>query len=254
MQPFSLPRFQYTRSRDRAPSPPASDGDVDMVPDSEGIVDDEPPAADGRDLTSAIEGRRGYEDEGDEIPSELETTNEPMKTMAELAAEHAERQHQLGLESQRVSKPSGRGARPSRARQKAADDENEDELDVDEGKDLSEPSLSGYLSNSPAPSKKHKATSSTAPSRTNARSSARLTPKPRKKRARSPDVDEGSDMEYDGSSRSNSASTRPRPKRKTTTTATKSAPRVIRAASGSSVTSTAVPASDRVLRSRKATV
>jgi len=254
VQPFSLPRSQYLRSRDRAPSLPASDDDVEMVPDSEGVVDENPPAANGRSSTKTVEGGRGYEGEGDEGPWEPETTNEPMKTMTELAAEHAERQRQLGLGSTKGSKPSGRGVRSLRARRKAVDDESGDELEVDSDADLSEPSPSDYLSDSPVPNKKRKAVSSTAPSRAKTRSSSKPTPQHRKKRARSPDTDEGFNIEHDGSSRSMSASTGPRPIRKAAMRTAKRESRTIRVVSGSSATSTAVPASDRVLRSRKAKV
>jgi hypothetical protein len=205
-----------------------------MVPDSEGVTDEGFPARNGDDSTKIVEG--------DDGPEEPETTNEPMKTMAELAAEHAERQRHLELGSKRGYKPSSRSIRSSRVRRKAADGEGEDEPEVDEYGDLSEPSLSDYHSDSPAPNKKYKATSSKAPSKP--------TPKSGKKRTRSPDVDEGSDLEYAGSSRSKSTSTRPRPKR-TTTTAAKPKPRPSRTASGTSATPTALPASDRVLRSRK---
>jgi len=220
-----------------------------MVPDSEGVVDEEFPAANGRDSITAVEGRGRYEGGGDGAPEGPETPDEPMKTMTELAAEHAERQRQLGLGSARRPKPFGRGVRSSRARRNAVVDRGEDEPGVDEDWDLSEPSLSDYLSGSPAPSKKHRTTSSTTPSRTNARSS-KPTNKPRKKRARSPDVDEGSDMEHDRSFMPKSAGTRP--KRKTTTA--KPTPRASRTVSGTNATSIAVPASDRVLRSRKGKV
>ena len=257
VQPFSLPRSQYLRSRDRAASPPASGDDVEMVSDSEGVVDENPLAANGRDPTKAVEGGRGCEGEGegDEVPLGPETMNGPMKTMAELAAEHAERQRRLEVGSTRGSKISGRGVRSLRARRKAVDDENEDEPKIDEDVDLSEPSLSDYPSDSPAPNKKHKAASSTASSRTKIRySSSKSTPQHWKKRARSPDIDEGSDIEYEGSSRSVSTSTGPRPRRKTATRTAKPEPRTIRAVSGSRATSTAVLASDRVLRSRKGKV
>ena len=202
-----------------------------------------------RGSAGTVGGTRGYEDKC-EVPSEPEASDEPMKTMAELAAEHAERQRDLGIGSTR-SKLSGRGVRSSRARQEAVDDEGEDEP---EDEDLSEPSLSDHLSDSPALSKKHKTTSSTTPSRTNTRSSSKSTPKHRKKRARSPDLDEGSDTEYGGSSRSKSTSTRPRPKRKGAVATVRPTPGASRTVSGSNPTSTAVPASDRVLRSRKARV
>ena len=248
VQPFSLPRSQYTRLRDRAPSPPASDDDVEMVPDSEGVIDEEPPAMNGRDSTMAIKGRRGYEGEGDEVLSGPEIPDEPMKTMAELAAEHAERQRQLGLGSTRGSKPPGRRVR---SRRNAVIDGGKGEPGVDEDEDLSAPSPSDYLSDSPAPSKQPKATSSTTPSRANPQSSKR-TNRPRKKRARSPDADEGSDMECDRSSVPKSATAGTRPKRKTTTV--KPTPRASRTVSGHNATSIAVPGSDRVLRSRKGKV
>lgn len=221
-----------------------------MVPDSEGMADEGLPATNGCDPMKAIEGGRRYDDEGDKVP---EMTDEPMKTMAELAAEHAERQRQLGFGSTKGSKLSNRRVRSSRVRRKAADGGSGDEPELDEDEDLSEPSLSDYLSDSPAPNKQ-KATSSRAPSRTNPRSSARSNPKPSKKRARSPEVDEGPGIEYDGSSRSKSTSAGSHPRRKTTTGAAKATTRAIRAVSGSSATSIAVPASDRVLRSRKARV
>jgi len=209
-------------------------------------MDEEFSAGNGRDSTMTAEGRGVDEREGDEVPSGPETLNEPMKTMAELAAEHAERQRQLGLESTRRSKPSGRGVRSSRALRNAVIDEGGGEPGVDEDKDLSDPSLSDYLSDPPVPSKKHKATSSTTPSRTNPQSSSKRTNKPRKKRARSPDVDEGSDMEHDKSSIPKPTPAGARPKRKTTTV--KPTPRASHTVSGSKA---AVPASDRVLRSRK---
>ena len=141
VQPFSLPRFQYTRLKDRAPSPPVSDDDVEMVPDSEGAMAEELSAGNGRGSTMTTEGGRGKEGRSDGP----ETPDEPMKTMAELAAEHAERQHQLELGSTRGSKPSGRGVRSSRARRNAVIDGGEGEPGVDEDEDFSEPSLSGYL-------------------------------------------------------------------------------------------------------------
>ena len=217
-------------------------------------MDEGLPAVNGRSLAGSIGGRRGHEDEGGEAPSEPETPDEPMKTMAELAAEHAERQRRFGLGSARRSKPSGRDVRSSRARRKGVGDEGEDEPGVDEDEDLSGPSLSDYLSDSPAQNKEHKATYSTTPSRTNARAASKPTPKPRKKRARSPEVDEGPGMGNGGSSRSKSTSTRPRPKRKGTTTTIGLTPGTSRVVSGSNPTSPAVPASDRVLRSRKAKV
>ena len=243
VQPFSLPRSQYPRRKDRAPSPSVSDDDVEMVPDSEDVVDEKPPAINGRDPTKNIGGRRGYNDKDDKVPSEPETTNEPMKTMADLAAEHVERQRQLGLGSTRVSKLSSRDVRPTRARRKMVDDESEDEH-------ISESSVGNYLTDSPAPSKR-KAASPRASSRKNPQFSTKSTPKPRNKRPRSSDVDEGSGDEHDGSSRSKSASTRPRPRRKATGAANVTS-RTTRTVSGSSATSIAVPASDRVLRSRKA--
>ena len=227
VQPFSLPRSQYSRLKDRAPSPSASDDDVEIVPDSEGVVDQELSLTNGRDSTMNTEGGGEYDDKGDKVPSEPETTNEPMKTMTELAAEHAERQRQLGLGSKRVSKLSSLGIRSSRARRKTADDESEDELEPDEDEHISESSVSNYPPDSPAPK--------------------------RNKRPRSSEVDEGSDNEYGRSSRSKSAPTRPRPRRKTTKAANATS-RATRTVSGSNVTSIAVPASDRVLRSRKARV
>ena len=249
VQPFNLPRSQYTRLRDRAHSPPASDDDVEMVPDSEGVMGEELPAANGRDPTRAVEGRTGYGGEGDEVPLGPDIPDEPMKTMAELAAEHAERQRRLERGSTMRSERSGRGVRSSRVRQNVVVGGSGGEPGVDEDENLSEPSLSDDLSDSPAPSKKHRATSSTTPSRTKARSSSTRTNKPRKKRARSPNVGEGSDMEYDRSSIPKSASAGARPKRKTTTA--KPTSRATRTVSGSNATSIAVPASDRVLRSRK---
>jgi len=244
VQPFSLPRSQYLRPKDRAPSsPPANDDDVEMVPDSEDVVDEKPPVTSGRDPTKNVGGGRGDDDKDDKVPSEPETTNEPMKTMADLAAEHAERQRKLGLGSKRVSKLSSRDVRPSRAQRKMADDKSEDEH-------ISESSVGNYLTDSPAPSKR-KVASPRASSRKNPQSSAKSTPKPRSKRPRSSEVDEGSGDEYDGSSRSKSASTRPRPRRKVTG-AVNVTSRATRTVSGSSSTSIAVPASDRVLRSRKA--
>lgn len=206
-------------------------------------------ATNRRGSAGTVGGRRGYEDKG-EVPSEPEAPDEPMKTMAELAAEHAERQREVGIGSTR-SKLSGRGVRSSGARQEAVDGGGGDEP---EDEDLSEPSLSDHLSDSPALSKKHKMTSSTTLSRTNTRSSSKSAPKHRKKRARSPDLDEGSDTEYGGSSRSKSTSTRPRPKRKGAVATVRPTPGASRTVSGSNPTSTAVPASDRVLRSRKARV
>ena len=251
VQPFSLPRSQYTRLMDRAPSPPASDDDVEMVPDLEGVMDEELSPTSGRDSTRVVEGGMGYENEGDEVRSGPETLDEPMKTMTELAAEHAERQRRLGPGSTRRTKSSGLGVRPSRSRQNAAIDGGKGKPGADEDEDLSEPSLSDYLSDSPAPSKKHKATSSMTPSRTNPQSSKR-TNKPRKKRARSPDVDEGSDMAHDRSFTPKSTAAGARLKRKATTA--KPTPRASRTVSGSNATSIAVPASDRVLRSRKGKV
>ena len=198
-------------------------------------------ATNGRDSTKTIEAGRGYDDEGDKVSSESEITNEPMKTMADLAAEHAEWQRQLELGSSKGSKLSRRNVRPSRARQKAADDESEDELGLDEDGDISEPSLSDYVSNSPAPGRQD-------------RSSTKPTAKARRKRARSPEVDEGADLGRDGSSRLKSASTGPPPGRKAATRETKTRTRATRTVSGSTSTSIAVPASDRVLRSRKARV
>jgi len=245
VQPFSLPRSQYLRPKDRAPSPTMSDDDVEMVPDPEGFADEELPVTDGRDSAVNVEGGRGYDDKDDKVPSEPEMTDEPMKTMAELAAEHAERQRQLGLGSTRVSRLPSRGVRSLRARRKTADDESEDEH-------ISESSVSNYLSGSPAPGKREAASSRTS-SRKNPQSFAKPAPKPRNKRPRSSDVDEGSDDAHDGSSRSKLASTRPRKKRKTTRAANATS-RATRTISGSSATSIAVPASDRVLRSRKARV
>ena len=245
VQPFSLPRSQYLRPKDRAPSLTTSDDDVEVVPDSEGFANEKLPVTDGRDSAVNVEGGKGYDDKGDKVPSEPGTTNEPMKTMAELAAEHAERQRQLGLGSARVSRLTSRGVRSSRARRKTADDESEDEY-------ISESSVSNYPSGSPAPGKRE-AASSRISSRKNPQSSAKPVPKPRNKRPRSSDVDEDSDDAYGGSSRSKSAPTGPRKKRKATraASATSKASRTI---SGSSATSIAVPASDRVLRSRKARI
>ena len=224
-----------------------------MIPDLEGWVDEGLRAANDHSSMGAIGGGRGDGDKGGEVLSEPEIPDEPMKTMAELAAEHAERQRELGLESTRRSKSSGRGVRSSRVQRKAVDDEGEDEPEVGGDEDLSEPSLNDYLSDSPAPSKKRKATSSATPSRTNNRASSKSIPKPRKKRARSPDTDEGPNVGYDRSSGPKSTSTRPRPKRKGATTTMNLTTGASRTVSGSNPAVT-VPASDRVLRSRKAKI
>lgn len=201
--------------------------------------------------TKTIESRIGYDDRDDKGQSESEMTNEPMKTMAELAAEHAERRRQLESGSMKASKRSSRGVRSSHARRKAADDESGDEPDEEE--DIPEPSLSDYRSDSPVPSEQ-KAAPSKVSRRKNPQSTAKTTPKRRNKRARSFGVDEGSDNEYGGSSRSMSALAGSLPRRKAATRATKATSRSTRTVSGSSSTSIAVPASDRVLRSRKARV
>ena len=202
----------------------------------------------GDNPTKNIKGRTGHDSGGDKGQSESEMMNEPMKTMAELAAEHAERQRQLGLGSMKASKRSGRGIRSSHARRKAVD-----EPGPDEDEDASEPSLSDYRSDSPVPSEQ-RAVPSRVSRRKNPPPTAKTAPKPRNKRARSSGVDEGSDNEYGGSSRSMSASAGSRPRRKAATRATKATSRSIRTVSGPSSTSIAVPASDRVLRSRKARV
>lgn len=257
VQPFSLPRLQYRRPSDQAPFPPASDDDVEMVVDLEGVVGEEPLVMDMRDpagdgLTRNIEAGRSYDGGGDKEQSESEITNEPMKTMAELAAEHAERQRQFELGSMKAPKRPSRGVRTSH-RRKAADDESEDEPEPDEDEDPSEPSLSDYHSDSPAPSKQ-KATSSRVSRRKNPQSTVKTTTKRRNKRARSSGVDEGSDNEYGGSSRSMSVSAGSLPRRKGATRAMKATSRSIRTVSDPNSTSIAVPASDRVLRSRKARV
>lgn len=233
VQPFSLPRSQYLRPKDHAPSPPASGDDVEMVLDSEGVADEDLLTPNGYDSMRVTKDEMGYDDGRDKAPSESEMANEPMKTMTELAAEHAERQRQLELGFMKGSKLPRRSVRSSRARKKATDDESEDGL----GLDGDEPFLSDYISDSPVPRKQN-------------RSSTKRTEKAPKKRPRSPEVDGGSDVEYDGSPLSNPASTGPR--RKATARATKVTTTAIRTVSGSNSTSIAVPASDRVLRSRKA--
>lgn len=233
-----------------------SDDDVEMVPDSEGVMDEEQlPAANKGDSMRAIEGGRRHEDGGTDVHSGTNAVNEPMKTMAELAAEHAKREHQLGQGSTRGSKRSRRTAGSSRAQRKPAIHESEDEPDMDEDEDPSEPSLTDDPSD-PSPPRRHRdrATSSKAPARTNPRSLSKSTPNPRNKRPRSPDIGEGSGIEYDGSSRSKAMSTGRRPRRTITTGAGKIEPRATRAALGSSAISVVVPVSDRVLRSRKVRV
>ena len=252
VQPFNLPRSQYIRHKDRAPSPPANGDDAEMVPDSEGAMEEELPAPCELGSTRALEDERGGEGEGIEVQSEPGTASEPMKTMAELAAEHAERERQLGLGSTRGSKPRRRSVRSSRARRKSGDDDSENEPDMDEDEDISEPSLSDDPSE-PSPPRKRRAASLRVPSRRDARSTSKPTPKTRKKRLRSPDTDEGSDVGYTGSSRLKERSTGSHP-RQMARRAGKSEPRTPRTVSGSSATSIAVPASDRVLRSRKARV
>ena len=243
VQPFSLPRSQYIRRRDGDPSHLANGDDVEMVPDSEGDMYEELPAVGERDSMMVFNDRRGREGEGTEVHSETEATGEPMKTMAELAAEHAERERQLGLESAGRSKPSRQSVRSSRAGRKPAGDESEDSPEEGE-----EPPLSDNPSDPPLP-RKRRAVSSGA----NARSSSKPTPKHRRKRPRGPDFDEGSDIECEGSSKPKETSTGPRPRR-TTAARTGKPGRAIRTVSGSSATSIAVPVSDRVLRSRKARV
>ena len=243
VQPFSLPRSQYIRRRDGDPSHLANGDDVEMVPDSEGDMYEELPAVGERDSMMVFNDRRGREGEGTEVHSETEATGEPMKTMAELAAEHAERERQLGLESAGRSKPSRQSVRSSRAGRKPAGDESEDSPEEGE-----EPPLSDNQSDPPSP-RKRRAVSSGA----NARSSSKPTPKHRRKRPRGPDFDEGSDIEGEGSSKPKETSTGPRP-RWTTAARTGKPGRAIRTVSGSSATSIAVPVSDRVLRSRKARV
>lgn len=245
VQPFSLPRSQYIRRKDGDPSHLANGDDVEMVPDSEGDMYEELPAVGERDSMMVFNDRRGREGEGTEVHSETEATGEPMKTMAELAAEHAERERQLGLESAGRFKPSRQSVRSSRAGRKPAGDESEDSPEEGEGE---EPPLSDNPSDPPSP-RKRRAVSSGA----NARSSSKPTPKHQRKRPRSPDFDEGSDIECEGSSKPKETSTGPRPRR-TTAARTGKPGRAIRTVSGSSATSIAVPVSDRVLRSRKARV
>ena len=242
MQPFSLPRSQYIRPKDRAPSPPSSDDDVEMVPDSEGVRDEEPSVTNKRDSTRAIEDGSGGEDEGIEVHSETEATKGPMKTMAELAAEHAERERQLGHGSTRGSRPSRRIVRPLRAQRKLGPDESGSEPSTDDEEDLLEftddPS-------DPPPPRRRRAASSKTPSKATTRSSSKSTPSHRKKRPRS------SDVEYDGSSRSEVTSAGRRPRRAMTGGTGELGPRTTRTVSNPSATSALVPASDRVLRSRK---
>lgn len=234
VQPFSLPRYQYIRPKDHDPSPPA-DNDVEMVPDLGRVVDEEIPS------TVVIGDGSGNEVEGDALHSETEMTNEPMKTMAELAAEHADRERQL-----RPTRRSRRGVnKPSRARQESTD---EDEPEADEDEDHLAPSLSDYPSDSPR--SKRKAASPKELPRANTRPLFKPTPTPRRKRQRSLDNDEDSDIENEGSSGSKARSAKPRPRRATG----EPGPRTGRRATGSSAVSIAVPASDRVLRSRKARV
>lgn len=235
VQPFNLPRSQYFRPKDRTPSPPASDDDVEMVPDSEGVIDEE-----SRVSARLIGKGVGREDEDVKIHSETEA----MKTMAELAAEHAERERQVGQGSAGGSKLSRRTVRSSRARRKPADYETEDEPDVDE------PSLTDDPSDPPPP-RRLRTVPSRARSGANPRSPSKSAPNPRKKRPRSPDIDEGSDAEYDGSSRSKATSTGRRPRRTTTAGIGRAEPGKTRPAQGSSAASVVVPVSDRVLRSRK---
>lgn len=250
VQHFSLPRSQYFRPKDRAPSPSASVDDVEMVPDSEGVMDEELPAPNKRDSTTIIQSERWYKDEGVKVHSETEELKGSMKTMAELAAEHAERERQLGQGPTRGSKPSRRIVKSPRARQNLLNDESEDEPSVDGDEDLSEPLLTDELSD---PSPPRRAASSKAPSRTKTRSPSKFTQK--KKRPRSLGVDQGSDVEYNGSPGSKTTSTTGRrPRRTTTAKAGKLGPKAVRTVSGSSATSVVVPASDRVLRSRKVRV
>lgn len=224
------------RARDRVPYQPANNGDVEMVPDSE----------EERDATM-IEDRGEQGDEGDEVRSEAGAADGPMKTMAELAAEHAERQRQLGLSSTRGSELSRPSVRSSRARRKAANKGSDDEPEMDENGDSLESSLSDCPPNSSPPSER-RVTPLKASSRKGTRSPSKPALNLRKKRARSPDVDGGSDMESDVPSASKATGSRPR---RTTTGGRKLEPRTSRTVSGPSSTSIAVPASDRVLRSRK---
>jgi len=83
------PTIPIPTNQDRAPPPPANDDEVEMVPDWKNI-DEKPRRWPGRSSTNH-RGWKGSGDDTDKVPSEPETTNEPMKTMAELAAEHAER-------------------------------------------------------------------------------------------------------------------------------------------------------------------
>jgi hypothetical protein len=213
-----------------------------MVPDSEGVMDDELSTFNKRDSTRVLEKGRGDEDEG------VEVHTEPMKTMAELAAEHAERELQLRQGSTRGSKPSRRTVRTSRARRKLVDDESEDEPHMDD--DLLEPSLTDEPSGH-SPPKRRRAASSRAPPKTNTRSSSKSTPK---KRPRGSDIEEGSDIEYEGSSKSRATSTGRHPRRATAAGIGKLEPRATGTVSGSSAASVVVPVSDRVLRSRKVRV
>lgn len=239
VQPFSLPRSQYFRPKDRAPSAPESDDDAEMVPDSEGVVYEELTAPNGLDSTRGIENGKGYEDGSVEDHSVTGAMKEPIKTMAELAAEHAERERRLERGSRRGSGPSKRIVRSSRARRKLDGNESVGEIDVGDDEDLSEPSLTDDLSD-PSPPKRRRTVSSKGASKTNARSSSKSTPNPRKKRPRSPDVDGGSNFEHDGSFRAKETPTGRRPRRTTTAVRTGKL--------GSRTTRTV---SDRVLRSRK---
>jgi hypothetical protein len=250
VQHFSLPRSQYYRPKDRAPSLPASDDDVEMVPDSDGVIDREL-----RNSTRVIDNGGRHEDEDIEVHSETEATKGPMKTMAELAAEHAEREHQLGQGSTGGSKLSRRTDRPSRsrARKKLTSDEIKDEPDVDENEDHLGPSLTDGPYD-PSPPRRYRTASLKAPSRTDTRSSSKSTSNPRKKRPRSSDPDQGSDAEYGGSSRSKATSTGRRPRRTTTARTGGREPGGTLPAQGSSAASVIVPVSDRVLRSRKVRV
>ena len=220
---------------------------MEIVPDSEGVV--ELPALNKRDPAGAIENGGGHEDGIITIHSETEVTNEPMKTMAELAAEHAERERYFEQGSSGRSKPSRRTVRALRARGKPAGDESDDEPDIDEDEDLLEPPLTDDPSD-PSPHRRR----GVASSKTNARSSSKSTPKGRNKRLRSPDIDEGSNIEHDGLSKSKATAAGRRPRRTTARTG-KREPRTSRTVSGSkNVTSVVVPVSDRVLRSRKVRV
>lgn len=253
MQPFSLPRSQYIRHKDRAPSPPASDDDVEIVPGSGGVVDEGFPATNKRDSTEVIDDERGIDVEGVEAGLEAELMGEAMKTMAELAAEHAERERQLGQWSNRGSGSARQAARSLRARRKTVGGESDSEPNMDGDEDFLEPPFVDGPSD-PSPPRRHRATVSKIPPRESVRSSAKLAPKSRKKRPRSPEVDEGSGVEHGGSSRSRATSTGRRPRRATTARTEKLGPRTTRTVTDSSPTSAAVPASDRVLRSRKVRV